>query len=159
MMAITAFTAMANDPSIAECDLSSLTKAYSGGAPIAPSIVERFENEVGPYIHNIYGLTETTSPSHAVPFGSRAPVDPSSGALSVGVLVFNTVVRIVGDDGTDLPPGEVGEIVTSGPMVVPGYWNRPDATEQTLPGGELHTGDVGFMDADGWFSLWTARRT
>ena len=153
VMAITAFTAMANDPSISTCDLSSLTKAYSGGAPIAPSIVERFEREAGPYIHNIYGLTETTSPSHAVPFGRRAPVDPASGALSVGVPVFNTVVRIVDDQGNDLPVGEIGEIATSGPMVVPGYWNRPDATEQTLPGGELRTGDVGFMDSDGWFYL------
>jgi len=153
VMAITAFTAMANDQTIRECDLSSLTKAYSGGAPIAPSIVERFEREVGLYIHNIYGLTETTSPSHGVPFGRRAPVDSASGALSVGVPVFNTVARIVDDEGNDLPPGEIGEIVTSGPMVVPGYWNRPDATEKTLPGGELHTGDVGFMDPDGWFYL------
>ncbi|MGH3282080.1 MAG: class I adenylate-forming enzyme family protein [Trebonia sp.] len=153
VMAITAFTALANDPSVRQADLSSLTKAYSGGAPIAPSIVERFEREVGPYIHNVYGLTETTSPSHAVPFGRRAPVDPDSGALSVGVPVFNTVVRILDDDGKELPPGEVGEIATSGPMVVPGYWNRPDVTERTLPGGELRTGDVGFMDRDGWFYL------
>ena len=153
VMAITAFTALANDPAVAGADLSSLTKAYSGGAPIAPSIVERFEREVGPYIHNVYGLTETTSPSHAVPFGRRAPVDQASGALSVGVPVFNTVARILGDDGQELPPGEVGEIATRGPMVVPGYWNRPDATERTLPGGELRTGDVGFMDRDGWFYL------
>ena len=153
VMAITAFTALANDPSVKEADLSSLTKAYSGGAPIAPSMVERFEREVGPYIHNVYGLTETTSPSHAVPFGRRAPVDPASGALSVGVPVFNTVVRILDDAGNELPPGEAGEIATSGPMVVPGYWNRPDATERTLPGGELRTGDVGFMDRDGWFYL------
>src|ERR1700722_17298329 len=153
VMAITAFTALANDPAVTGADLSSLTRAYSGGAPIAPSIVERFEREVGPYIHNIYGLTETTSPSHAVPLGRRAPVDQASGALSIGVPVFNTVVRILGDGGQELPPGEVGEIATSGPMVVPGYWNRPDATEQTLPGGELRTGDVGFMDRDGWFYL------
>jgi len=153
VMAITAFTALANDPSVKQADLSSLTKAYSGGAPIAPSIVERFEREVGPYIHNVYGLTETTSPSHAVPFGRRAPVDAASGALSVGVPVFNTVVRILDDEGRELPPGEVGELATRGPMVVPGYWNRPDATERTLPGGELRTGDVGFMDADGWFYL------
>ena len=153
VMAITAFTALANDPAVKEADLSSLTKAYSGGAPIAPSIVERFEREVGPYIHNVYGLTETTSPSHAVPFGRRAPVDPASGALSVGVPVFNTVVRILDDAGNELPPGEAGEIATSGPMVVPGYWNRPDATARTLPGGELRTGDVGFMDRDGWFYL------
>ncbi len=158
VMAITAFTALANDPAAAAADLSSLTKAYSGGAPIAPSMVERFEREVGPYIHNVYGLTETTSPSHAVPLGRRAPVDPASGALSVGVPVFNTVVRILDDEGKELPPGEVGEIATSGPMVVPGYWNRPDATERTLPGGELRTGDVGFMDRDGWFYLVDRRK-
>ncbi|HSZ41651.1 MAG TPA: AMP-binding protein [Trebonia sp.] len=153
IMAITAFTALMSDPALASADLSSLAKVYSGGAPIAPSIVERFEREAGPYIHNIYGLTETTSPSHAVPFGRRAPVDPESGALSVGVPVFNTVSRIVDDAGKDVPPGEIGEIATSGPMVVPGYWNRPSATAATLPGGELRTGDVGFMDADGWFYL------
>jgi long-chain acyl-CoA synthetase len=158
VMAITAFTALANDPAAAAADLSSLTKAYSGGAPIAPSMVERFEREVGPYIHNVYGLTETTSPSHAVPLGRRAPVDPASGALSVGVPVFNTIVRILDDEGKELPPGEVGEIATSGPMVVPGYWNRPDATERTLPGGELRTGDVGFMDRDGWFYLVDRRK-
>ena len=81
------------------------------------------------------------------------PVDDASGALSVGVPVYNTVVRIVGDDGQDLPPGEVGEIVTSGPMVVPGYWNKPEETAHALPGGALHTGDVGYMDDDGWFYL------
>lgn len=153
VMAITAFTAMMNDPSVRDCDMSSLTKVYSGGAPIAPGIVERFEREVGPYIHNIYGLTETTSPSHATPFGRRAPVDPASGALSVGVPIFDTVVRIVDESGCDLPVGEVGEIATSGPMVVPGYWNKPEDTASALPGGELRTGDVGFMDADGWFYL------
>jgi long-chain acyl-CoA synthetase len=153
VMAITAYTALANDPAIAGADLSSLTKAYSGGAPIAPSIVERFEREVGPYIHTVYGLTETTSPCHAVPYGRRSPVDPVSGALSIGVPVFNTVARIVDDAGRELPPGEAGEIAVRGPMVVPGYWNRPDATEQTLPDGELRTGDIGFMDRDGWFYL------
>jgi long-chain acyl-CoA synthetase len=153
VMPITAFTALANDPSVAGADLSALTKAYSGGAPIAPSIVERFEREIGPYIYNVYGLTETTSPSHAVPFGRRAPVDPVSGALSVGVPIFNAVARILDDDGREVPFGEVGEIATSGPMVVPGYWNRPDATQRTMPGGELRTGDVGFMDSDGWFYL------
>jgi long-chain acyl-CoA synthetase len=153
VMAITAFTALMNDPSLPEADLSSLTKVYSGGAPIAPSIVERFEQEAGAYIHNIYGLTETTSPSHGVPLRRRAPVDPGSGALSIGVPVFNTVARIVDESGKDLPIGEVGEIAVRGPMVVPGYWNRPDATASTMPGGELRTGDVGFMDAAGWFYL------
>jgi len=149
--AITVFIALMNDPTREGRDLSSLTKVYSGGAPIAPSVVERFEAEVGPYIHNIYGLTETTSPSHAVPMTRIAPVDPTSGALSVGVPIFNTVVQVVDEDGKDVPVGEIGEFVTSGPQVVAGYWEKPEETAHAIPGGHLHTGDVGFMDEDGWY--------
>jgi long-chain acyl-CoA synthetase len=149
--AITVFIALMNAPEAGERDTSSLRSIVSGGAPIAPATVEAFEERFGTYIHNIYGLTETTSPSHCVPIGTRAPVDPTSGALSVGVPVYGTVVRVVGEDGRDLPAGEVGEIVTSGPQVVPGYWGRPEESERAIPGGALHTGDVGFMDADGWF--------
>ena len=149
--AITAFNALAAAPGVTPEDLSSLRILYSGGAPIAPAVGDRLEQIYGAYIHNIYGLTETNSPSHAVPRGVRAPVDPDSGALSVGVPVMNTVVRVVGADGRDVPAGEVGEFVTSGPQVVPGYWNKPEASASSIPGGELHTGDVGFMDADGWF--------
>ncbi|GAA3970184.1 AMP-binding protein [Gordonia caeni] len=149
--AITAFNALAAAPGATPDDLSSLRILYSGGAPIAPAVGDRLEQIYGAYIHNIYGLTETNSPSHAVPRGVRAPVDPDSGALSVGVPVMNTVVRVVGADGRDVPVGEVGEFVTSGPQVVPGYWNKPEASASSIPGGELHTGDVGFMDADGWF--------
>jgi long-chain acyl-CoA synthetase len=151
--AIPVFIAWMNHPSADERDLSSLTKVFSGGAPVAPSVVDAFEKQFGPYIHNAYGLTETTSPSHCGPLDRRAPVDPTSGALSVGVPVFDTVVRIVGDDGRDLPAGEVGEIVTSGPQVVAGYWNKPEETARAIPGGALHTGDVGFMDAEGWFYI------
>jgi long-chain acyl-CoA synthetase len=149
--AITVFIALMDAPEAGERDTSSLRTIVSGGAPIAPATVEAFEERFGTYIHNIYGLTETTSPSHCVPMGTRAPVDPTSGALSVGVPVYGTVVRVVGEDGRDLPAGEVGEIVTSGPQVVPGYWGRPEESERAIPGGALHTGDVGFMDADGWF--------
>jgi long-chain acyl-CoA synthetase len=149
--AITVFIALMDAAEARERDTSSLRTIVSGGAPIAPATVEAFENRFGIYIHNIYGLTETTSPSHCVPIGSRAPVDPASGALSVGVPVYGTVVRVVDDDGRDLPAGEVGELVTSGPQVVPGYWARPEESERAIPGGALHTGDVGFMDADGWF--------
>jgi long-chain acyl-CoA synthetase len=149
--AITVFIALMDAPEAGERDTSSLRTIVSGGAPIAPATVEAFEERFGTYIHNIYGLTETTSPSHCVPMGTRAPVDPTSGALSVGVPVYGTVVRVVGEDGHDLPAGEVGEIITSGPQVVPGYWGRPEESERAIPGGALHTGDVGFMDADGWF--------
>ena len=149
--AITVFIALMNDPTAPDRDFSSLTKVYSGGAPIAPSVVTNFEQLTGAYIHNIYGLTETTSPSHGVPMLARAPVDPVSGALSVGVPIFNTVVRVVDEQGVDVPPGEIGEFVTTGPQVVSGYWGKPDETAHALPGGALHTGDVGFMDADGWY--------
>ena len=151
--AITVFIALMNDPTLGPDDLQSLTKLYSGGAPIAPAVVESFHRRTGARIHSIYGLTETTSPSHAVPLGAEAPVDPASGALSVGVPVFDTVVRIVDDDGREVPPGEVGEIVTEGPQVVAGYWAKPDETERSIPNGRLHTGDVGFMDDEGWFYI------
>ncbi len=133
--------------------MASLTKIYSGGAPIPPSTIAAFEERFGHYIHNIYGLTETTSPSHGVPLGRRAPVDELTGATSVGVPVYDTVVRIVDDNGNDLPPGEVGEFVTAGPQVVAGYWNKPEATANSIPNGVLHTGDVGYMDSDGWFYI------
>lgn len=149
--AITAFIALTNAPGASKEDFSSFRAVYSGGAPIAPAVEEQIEAKMGVYIHNIYGLTETNSPSHAVPFGVRAPVDPASGALSVGVPIFNTMVRVVDLAGTEVPPGEIGEFLTSGPQVVPGYWNKPEATAESIPGGELHTGDVGFMDADGWY--------
>lgn len=150
---ITVFTALMTNPNFEKDHFSSFKAVYSGGAPIAPATANRFLDAAGIYIHNIYGLTETSSPSHGVPFGVKAPVDETSGALSVGVPVFNTIVRIQDDDGKDLPAGEVGEIVTEGPQVVDGYWNKPDETAKALPGGSLHTGDVGFMDEQGWYYI------
>ncbi len=151
--AITVFISLSGESSAPKEDFSSLRVVYSGGAPIAPAVNKAFEDRTGLYIHNIYGLTETNSPSHAVPLGVAAPVDTNSGALSVGVPVFNTVVRILDEQGAEAPVGEIGEIATNGPQVVPGYWNKPEDTEAALPGGELRTGDVGFMDEQGWFYL------
>jgi long-chain acyl-CoA synthetase len=62
-------------------------------------------------------------------------------------------VRVLDEDGTPVAPGEIGEFVTSGPQVVPGYWGKPEETAKALAGGEMHTGDVGFMDEHGWFYL------
>ena len=151
--AITVFIALLNAPGGTEEDLASLTKIYSGGAPIPPSTTRAFQERFGRYIHNVYGLTETTSVTHGVPLLAEAPVDEMSGALSIGVPVFSTVCRIIDDDGNELPPGQVGELVIAGPQVVPGYWNKPEETGRALPGGHLRTGDVGYMDADGWFYL------
>lgn len=150
---ITVFINLSGTEGVTKEDWSSFRMIYSGGAPIPPAITDQFMEKTGLYIHNIYGLTETNSPSHAVPVGTKAPVDPNSGALSVGVPVFNTVVRILDELGKEVPVGQVGEIATSGPQVIPGYWNKPEATAEDLPDGELRTGDVGFMDEDGWFYL------
>ena len=149
--AVTAFTALLAASPDPRADFAPLRVLYSGGAPIAPALAEGVQARTGLYLHNIYGLTETTSPSHAVPLGARAPVDPASGALSVGVPVFDTVVRILDDDGAEVPVGQAGEIAISGPQVVPGYWNLPEETAAGMPDGELLTGDIGFMDDDGWF--------
>lgn len=156
--AITAFIALTNDEEARKRDLSSLRKACSGGAPIAPATVKAFEDQFGAYIMPVYGLTETTSPCHMTPLHRRAPVDPQSGALSVGVPTFNTNVKVVGEQGQELAPGEVGEIVVSGPQVVPGYWRKPEETTHAIPGGALHTGDVGFMDKEGWFYVVDRRK-
>jgi len=152
--AITVFIALLNHPDIKTRDLSSLRKAFSGGAPVSPAIVEHFQELTGVYIHNIYGLTETTSPSHAVPLGGHAPVDTDSGALSVGVPIPNTICRVLDvATGQDLPPGEVGELITKGPEVVAGYWEKPEETANAIRDGYLYTGDVARMDEEGWFYL------
>jgi len=150
---ITVFTALMNHQDIKRRDISSFKKAYSGGAPISSAVVDRFERLTGLYIYNVYGMTETTSPSHITPLGMRSPVDSASGALSVGVPIPNSIVKIVDlEKGTkELAPGEIGEIVDKGPMVVPGYWQKPEETAHAIRDGWLYTGDVGKMDNDGWF--------
>jgi long-chain acyl-CoA synthetase len=156
--AITAFHALANEPSRSDHDLTALSKVYSGGAPIAPAFADRFERTTGIVIRSAYGLTETTSPSHLTPLGRRPPVDAATGAYAAGVPVFETGTRIVDERGEEVPPGEVGEVLISGPQVVPGYWGRPEETEIALAGGELRTGDVGKMDADGWLYIVDRRK-
>ena len=150
---ITVYIALMNHPDIRKRDLSSFVKAYSGGAPVSEAVIKEFEALTGLYLYNVYGMTETNSPSHIVPWGKRAPVDSESGALSVGLPVQNCVVKIMDlEEGSrELPPGEVGEIVDSGPIVVPGYWQKPEETKHAIRDGWLYTGDVGKMDDEGWF--------
>lgn len=149
--AITAYIAMMADSSITTRDLSSMTKVASGGAPVSAATVARFEDMTGTYIHNAYGLTETTAPSILTPLGVRAPIDPESGALSVGLPVPGAHVTIVDPESRDpLPLGEVGEIAISGPMVVPGYWQQEAESLHAMSHGRLHTGDIGRMNEQGW---------
>jgi long-chain acyl-CoA synthetase len=118
--AITVFIALMNDPEIGRYDLSSFRKVYSGGAPVIPAFVERFEKLTGTYIHNVYGLTESTSPATLVPLGLRAPVDPSTGAIAIGVPIPSHEAKIMdlSNPEKELPPGEV-ELGYQGP-------DRPD---------------------------------
>ena len=148
--AITAFSALLNAPGFTREHFSSFASVYSGGAAISPSAEQGFLSATGKPLHVAYGLTETTSPMTLTPLGMRSPVDPASGALSVGVPTPGTLVSILGEDGEDLPLGEVGEIVARGPQVVPGYWGKPEETAADLPDGALRTGDVGFMSPEGW---------
>jgi long-chain acyl-CoA synthetase len=150
---ITAFIALLAEPATRDHDLSSLTKVLSGGAPVPAATVRRFADEFGVYIHNAYGLTETTSAAVAVPLGTRAPVDETSGALAIGVPLPSVHVEIRDDDGRPLPPGEVGELAIGGPQVALGYWNKPEQTRAAFPEGTLLSGDVGFMDTAGWVYL------
>lgn len=146
----TAFMALAATPGVTPEHFASFQVISSGGAPLPPALVERFRTGFGPYIRNGYGLTECTAPCAFVPPEREAPVDPVSGTLSVGVPGPDTVVRIIDENGADVPFGEQGEIAVRGPQVVSGYWRLPEATAAAFPDGELRTGDIGFMDREGW---------
>lgn len=158
---LTAFISLLEHPDFGRHDLSSLTKVASGGAPVYPAIGDRWEKVTGNYVHNTYGMTETAAPSHMVPRGARAPVDPESGALSIGRPIADTDSKILvlidgdadGDDEIEAAPGELGEIATRGPAVTPGYWGRPEETAAAIRDGWLRSGDVGKRDADGWFYI------
>ena len=112
-----------------------------------------FERRFGIYIHNVYGMTETTSPVLAVPMGTPAPVGAETGALSVGIPMGSAQVAVVDDAGARLGPGEIGELAVAGPQIVPGYWCNDDETSAAFRDGWLLTGDVGYVDEGGWYYL------
>ncbi|MFD9890210.1 AMP-binding protein [Amycolatopsis sp. NPDC059027] len=146
----TAYMALMAHPGVTREHFASFRLLYSGGAALPPAIVEEFREKFGHYIHNGYGLTETTAGCVTVPGSLEAPIDPESGTISIGLPVPGALVRILDDEYRELPFGQAGEIAVEGPMVVSGYWNQPEATETALPGGMLLTGDIGFMDERGW---------
>ncbi|MBM9467929.1 AMP-binding protein [Nakamurella leprariae] len=149
--ASTAYNALASHPDVLTRDLTSLRKAVSGGAPLGPALVARVAERAGWRLLAVYGLTETTSPATMVPPGVDPPIDPASGALSVGVPVPGADVRIADiETGEVLGAGAVGEICVAGPMVVPGYWNAPEETAHAVRDGWLFSGDVGVLHEDGW---------
>ncbi|ANS78090.1 Long-chain-fatty-acid--CoA ligase [Serinicoccus hydrothermalis] len=147
---ITVFNGLARLDDLSSDDFPHVRHLFSGGAPVPATTVTRFRDTYGHYIHNIYGMTETSSACIGVPPGVEAPVDAATGALAIGLPLPGTDVRIVSPDGATLAPGEPGELEISGPSVVPGYWDNPDATADTFVEGALRTGDGALMDEDGW---------
>lgn len=150
---ITAFISFMNSGLMQKGDFDSFKAILSGGAPVPAATADQFEALTGKYIHNAYGMTETCSISFIVPVGKRAPIDESSGALSIGVPIFNTTLKVLLEDGSLAEPNQEGELAVKGPQLMKGYWNQPEKTKQTIKDGYILSGDVGFVDEQGWFFL------
>ena len=143
----TVVRSMMEHPDIDKYDLSSLATISQGGAPVAPDSVASIESKFSGKVAagNGYGLTETT-----------AAVIANSGAAyfahkdSVGLPHIGTDVRIVDEDGNDVPRGSIGEVWIYGPNNVKGYWNKPAETAKAFTDGWFHSGDAGYMDSDGF---------
>jgi long-chain acyl-CoA synthetase len=149
----TLYAAINEHPKVGEYDLKSGALCVSGAAPLPREVFERFEALTGGRLVEGYGLTETSPLTHCTPlFGERRP-------SSIGLPFPDTDARVV-DMATGAPvaPGEEGEIEVRGPQVMRGYWNRPDETAEVFHDGWLRTGDIGRMDAEGWFYVVDRRK-
>jgi fatty-acyl-CoA synthase len=140
-----------SSPDLASYDLSSIRWLGGGGAAMPEAIAQKLQDLCGITFIEGYGLTETMAPSHINP-----PQRPKKQCL--GIPLFNTESRVVNPDTmAELPPGEVGEIVTRGPQVFDGYWNNPQANAACFVEIDGHrffrTGDLGRTDEDGYFFL------
>lgn len=127
-------------------DLSSLRLCGSAGAALPMDIVQRFKKFYTLDIINFWGMTETTA--HV----TLQPIDGSGKFGAVGKVLRGWEVKIVGDQGSDLPAGETGEVAARGP-IMKGYYNNPDATRETIKDGWLYSGDLGSLDGDGYLFL------
>ncbi|KQP08497.1 class I adenylate-forming enzyme family protein [Pseudorhodoferax sp. Leaf265] len=141
-------------PAFDRARLASWRIGGYGGAPMPVSAIDAMAERLpGLTLINAYGATETTSPTTMMPAGlTRAHAD------SVGVPLPCTHVRVVDDEGHELPPGESGELWIGGPMVVPGYWDNPEATAANFTQGYWHSGDLGSVDADGFVRLFDRKK-
>jgi long-chain acyl-CoA synthetase len=145
----TMYTALVNHPKVKEFDLSSVRRWVSGGAPLPMEVLQRFETLTGQAPKEGYGLTETA------PLGTLQTLDRPARQGSVGVPAPHTILEVVDLETGErvLPIGEKGEICFRGPQVMKGYWKKPEATEEAFRGGRFHTGDIGFLDQDGFVTL------
>ncbi|MFX1442604.1 MAG: AMP-binding protein [Promethearchaeota archaeon] len=142
------FQMLINCPDFTERDLSSLERAASGSAALAPELARKWEEVIGTKVGQGYGLTETSPITH----GAVLWMDII--AESIGVPILDTDAKIVNPDTLEeLPPNEVGELLIHGPQVMLGYWKYPEVTEKTIVNGWLRTGDLARMDEKGYFYI------
>ncbi len=127
-----------------EHDTSTLRWVMSGAAPVPETLIKTYEG-MGIEIHQVYGLTESGGPACLI-----SPNDALSHAGSTGKEFFFTEVRVVNEAGDDCEPHEPGEVLVAGPHIMLGYWNRPEATAETIVDGWLKTGDIAIADEDGF---------
>jgi long-chain acyl-CoA synthetase len=145
----TMWIAIASLPDLESRDLSSLVSCGSGGAPLPVEVARIFERKVKMKLKSGWGMTETCSPGTGHP--SEGPDKPGS----IGLMLPGIELDVVSldDPAKILPAGEVGEIRIKGPNVTKGYWNRPKETAEAFVGDRFLTGDIGYMDSDGYFYL------
>ena len=144
------WTAIMSLPSeAARTQFSSIQVAISGGAPLPPSVHDKFEELTGRKIMEAYGLSEASSATHITPYPTGAPRG------SIGLPLPDTEVRIMDMETGQIEcdVGEVGELVVKGPQIMQGYWNNKELTAAVLRNGWLYTGDMARMDKDGYFYL------
>lgn len=148
------YTLCALSPELGNYDLSSWRIGCFGGAPMPVSTIEQLAQKL-PHLQllNAYGATETTSPATLMPRSCwREHMD------SVGQVVPCGEIKVVYENGQPVPAGESGELWISGPMVVPGYWSRPDANVSEFIDGYWRSGDIGSMDAEGFVRVFDRRK-
>jgi len=145
----TMWIAIASLPDLDKRDLSSLVSCGSGGAPLPVEVARIFERKTNMKLKSGWGMTETCSP------GTGHPPEGPDKPGSIGLMLPGIEMDVVAleDSKKVLPPGEVGEIRIKGPNVTKGYWNRPQETAEAFVGERFLTGDIGYMDADGYFYL------
>ncbi len=133
----------------AQHDLRAWRIGAFGGAPMPVATIDALARNVPALtLMNCYGATETTSPTTMMPAGRNAAhID------TVGNTLACAEVCVMDDAGRELPRGQAGEIWIKGPMVVPGYWNNPQATAENISGGWWHSGDIGSVDVEGYVRI------
>lgn len=147
---------LTEDPAIQAADLTNLKTIVYGGAPMYLTDLEAALDVFGPHLAQIYGQGEspmTITALSAAQHADRSHPNWRDHMQSVGFPRTDVEVRVVDEDDNELPVGEIGEVVVRGDVVMPGYWNQDEASNEALRGGWLHTGDVGSFDTDGCLTL------